>query len=273
MNVPTRTLRRLRKRARGQAYRSLLQARRRFRDPFAPETPRVLLVHGAIHKGGSVWLARVLGAVTAHYGLFLFNGSQDDLPEDADLLFESHTLIRPDELPPFRGTQMVRDPRDLVVSGYHYHLRTTEAWVREPNDDLGGLGYQEYLRSLDADAGLHAEIDRLAPDLGRWADTWDFDDPRFLHLHYEDLVADEPAVFARMFRHYGFSPAAVETSVGIASRFSLDKAKIDPRTSSHIRSGAPGEWRDVLTADHIEHVKATLGPLLVRMGYESDDSW
>jgi hypothetical protein len=37
----------------------------------------------------------------------------------------------------YRGTNIIRDPRDLLVSGYQYHLWTKEAWANQAmNDEL-----------------------------------------------------------------------------------------------------------------------------------------
>ena len=33
---------------------------------------------------------------------------------------------------------MIRDPRDVIVSGYFYHQWTDEPWANEPRPELGG---------------------------------------------------------------------------------------------------------------------------------------
>jgi len=81
---------------------------------------------------------------------------------------------------------MVRDPRDIWVSSYLYHLRTREAWCTNTTfdasppivyprvdysfqhrseewkrawlDRLGGRSYQDNLRGLDRDRGLAFEL-------------------------------------------------------------------------------------------------------------------
>ena len=44
---------------------------------------------------------------------------------------------------PFKAIITVRDPRDIIVSGYFYHMTTHEPWVHQPRSDYGGKSYQE----------------------------------------------------------------------------------------------------------------------------------
>jgi hypothetical protein len=257
-------------RARRRTIRGL---RRTTRNPFADT--RSLLVHGAHHKAGTVWMRRVLLAVATEYGLRFFPGTQAELPPQADLFFQDNSLIDADALRPCRGSHMIRDPRDLVVSGYHYHLWTAEAWAHEPWPSLGGATYQEHLRSLDEDGGIHAEIDRvgrMAQDMVRWRY---YDDPRFVEVRYEDLIAEPAVVFSSMFRHYGFTETAVERSTEIALGFTLEKAASIPKADgkSHVRSGKPGEWREVFTPSHLEHCKEAMADTLIALGYERGTDW
>lgn len=81
-------------------------------------------------------------------------------------------------LPSYRGSHFIRDPRDLVVSGYHYHLWTDEEWCNEAPYNWSYLydqpnfkyvqenpaeyphteSYREYLRSLDQERGMIVEL-------------------------------------------------------------------------------------------------------------------
>ncbi|MGH8914193.1 MAG: hypothetical protein ACRDZM_06725, partial [Acidimicrobiia bacterium] len=61
----------------------------------------------------------------------------------------------------------------------------------------------------------------------------------------------------------------------ISQQFSLDRvvAKEGAEGRSHVRSGRTGEWREVFTDDHKSHFKEAGGDLLIRLGYETDDTW
>jgi hypothetical protein len=41
------------------------------------------------------------------------------------------------------------------------------------------------------------------------------------------------------------------------------------KEGSHLRSGKPGQWREVLTRDHLALLRELTGDLLERLGYES----
>jgi hypothetical protein len=80
-----------------------------------------------------------------------------------------------------------------------------------------------------------------------------------------------------MFRHYGFHDQAVERAVTIAMSFSFErisKRRVGQvQEGSHLRSGKPGRWRSVFTPGHVALFKELAGPALVKLGYESDDTW
>ena len=229
---------------------------------------------------GTVVLMRVLEGVAAHFELEMQKSNEhaDVLCPNTNLIFANHSQLALGDLGDFVGSHMVRDLRDCIVSGYFYHLWTEESWARMPSEQLDGRSYQQLLNSLDQTNGLHAEITRVE----EYADVyglrdWNFQNDRILEFKYEDLLKDEPTVFADVFRHYGFHEKAIKKSVGIASQFSFKR--VTGRSigqlggNRHLRSGRPGQWREVLTEQHIDHVKDALGDLLIKMGYESDSDW
>jgi len=42
---------------------------------------------------------------------------------------------------------------------------------------------------------------------------------------------------------------------------------------SHYRLGVPGDWRKHFEPVHIEYFKKLYNPLLLKLGYESDEGW
>jgi len=172
---------------------------------------------------------------------------------------------------------MIRDPRDVVVSGYFYHLWTDEKWCHIPRPRLDGKTYQEHLLSLAQDDGIAAEIGWAARNSIHHMASWDYGRTGFLELRYEEVLEDELAWFERIFRHYGFTDRAVQRSVDIAHSFSFErvtKRKLgEVKQGTHLRSGRPGEWRSVFTPAHVALFKKLTGPTLVRLGYEADENW
>jgi hypothetical protein len=220
---------------------------------------------------------RVLRGVSERYGLEMQVRRHGAYDPKADVIYNFRANLPLDGLSVFRASHMVRDPRDIAVSGYHYHLWTTERWVHVPREEYGGQTYQEYLGSLDPNEGIAAEIRRLSGRLFKGMAAWDYAQPEFLELRYEDVIADEPTWFTRLFRHYGFTEEAVAESVSIAGGFSFSKItgrKIgEQQQGDHLRSGRHGQWRDEFTPEHVTLFKELTGDLVVRLGYESDPGW
>jgi hypothetical protein len=229
---------------------------------------------------GTKWLTRVLSGVADHYGLTLqwINNDIDSLDTTSDLVVFNHSDLCAQELEPCVGSHMLRDLRDVVVSGYFYHLWTKERWATVPQAKYQKRSYQQYLNTLSQNEGIHAEIDRLAEYVSdRRMREWNYGDARFLELKYEDVFGNEERGFRRLFEHYGFTPQAVNASVKIATSFSFDKLVASKTTherkKSHLRSGQPGEWRTTFDEDHKRHFKEVMGDVLVLTGYEDDMNW
>lgn len=257
-------------RAGRRAHRELLRSTR---NPFPSRRSRRLLVHCGYHKSGTVWVRQVLLSVIRAYGLRQQEGRATTIRSDTDVAFYANAgSFRREQLGGrrFRGSHLVRDPRDLVVSGYEYHLVTKEAWTQRPDPAYGGLSYQAHLHSLNEHDGVMAEIGWLAGGTAEAMARWDYDQPEFLELRYEDAFANEQATFEKLFRWYGVDEEALALALETVDRVSLKRGGALP---NHARSGRPGEWRSRLAPDHIDRFKELTGDLVVRLGYETGPEW
>jgi hypothetical protein len=154
----------------------------------------------------------------------------------------------------FRIVRFVRDPRDLVVSGYYYHKRGAEPWfrfpapsdrywqpinARVPKGMTGDMSYSEYLNSLSLEQGLLAEIEFRRyqfESLRQWTD-----DARIKLFKYEHILGNEARVFAEIADFYEL-PYLEKKALGyLADRYAAHRR----RGSGHIRNPEPGQWRDV----------------------------
>jgi hypothetical protein len=249
--------------------------RRRRYAPFL-DSPAPVVVHCSHHKVGTVWFQQVISSVLRHYGLRL--GVVEVWNEkpaanwDGVFYEHAHHFHRRDFAErAIRGTHMVRDPRDVIVSAFHYHLWSEEAWLHEPRADLGGQTYQQHLNALPRDEALAAEIRRCAGTSIKDMAQWDYDQPEFLELRYETVFGDEYATFARVFEHYGFTPDAVEWSARKADAFSFANRAGRARRSdgkSHLRSGTPGGWRETFGPEHVALFDEVAPGVLAKLGYE-----
>jgi len=174
-------------------------------------------------------------------------------------------------------TQFVRDPRDLVVSGYFYHLRGAEAWTRVvdpapadfavvngvvPPGMPAGVSFSGYLQTLSLEDGLLAELafrERHFDAMRAWARC---DWPNLLTLSYEDVVAAPGRAMARVLAHHGFGPGVRALGHAAANY----RASRPGRRGGHVRDPAPKQWRHTFPprvaaafAEHHEDLPALLG--------------
>ena len=237
-------------------------------------------MHCGHHKVGTVWFLRVLSPLADRYGLKFVEQDIGIPVAGADVVLCRHSRYFDEsefEGRPIRGTHVIRDPRDVAVSGYNYHLWTDEPWVHAPREQFEGRSYQEELKRVDAEQGLLLEIEAMAAIQLKEMLEWDYADDRFLELRYEDMVADEAAIFAEVFRHYGLNEGATEVAMKAVERASFKKVTGrevgEVGSRSHLRSGRPGEWREHFEDSHVERLKNVAPGALVKLGYEESDDW
>lgn len=169
-----------------------------------------------------------------------------------------------------RVLYIVRDPRDVVVSQYHYHRKCKKI------ED--GYPMEKFVhRFLAGETCPH----------GSWGEnvtTWwtsRHNDPRFLLLKYEDMVADPHREMTRVAKFLNI-PAdgnrvaqAVERSAADRMR-TLEKAQADKssltkdsrKELSFVRAAKSGGWRDELSAQFAGLIEAKWGHIMTFLGYE-----
>ena len=175
-------------------------------------------------------------------------------------------------------TRFIRDPRDLLVSGYFYHKRAAESWCDLANPEDGdwqvvngkvpdalapGQSLAQYLNAVPLEQGLIAELDfreRHFASMREWPD----DDPRMRLFRYEDLVGNEAACYDAMFRFYRFG--AVSRFVGRHYARHYRAARRQAR-SQHIRNASSGQWRQHFTPELERSFNERYGDLVEKLGY------
>lgn len=142
------------------------------------------------HKTGTVLFHSIMTAVAAHFGLRFgeYFGQVEKTDPALDIVLLAHSLVGPNLASrPYRAIRVVRDPREIWVSSYLYHLRCREAWCTNTRFDpappisypqvdysfqhypeawkqqylawLGNRSYQQNLRERDRDSGLAFELE------------------------------------------------------------------------------------------------------------------
>ena len=257
------------------------------RSPWPSPADRCLIVHCCYHKAGTHWMKGILKTICDHYNMSwdriqhstLFGDEKKTIAAellDRDVLIDAHSRIDVNDLPPWRGSHMIRDPRDMTISGYFYHLWSREKWLHVPKPQLDNKTWQELLNSLDQEQGLIREVERFAPSFQQMAE-WDYQNPDMMELRYEELLVDDGPIYRRLFRHYGFHDEAVDLGVRIARQSGFEaRAKRQVGTvqeKSVMRSGKPGQWRDYFTDDVKNRFKELAGNVLITLGYENNNDW
>lgn len=183
-----------------------------------------------------------------------------------------------DRFDDIRAVHLIRDPRDMVVSGYHYHRRAAEAWCDylNPTDEdwrivnapvpaalPAGTSFADYLHAVSLEEGLAAEIDFRRHHFDSMR-RWPVNDDRVLTLRYEDVIGNEAETFRRIHRFYGFAFPAQAAAACYADRYSLKGTR---RHAAHIRNPNSGQWKDHFTPELERLFTDRYGDLLEKYGY------
>lgn len=251
----------------------------RYFYPFNSESSRPIIIHCCYHKVGTVWFSRILREVAAEIGFSYGVGSNYskisrlEQQGNFDIFLDYGSHVNLEFLPDYIGSHMIRDPRDLIISGYFYHRWTNETWANLPLAEHRGMSYKEYLNSLSQNQGIAVEIKRSSFWINHMA-NWNFKNPKIYEIKYEDLIEDEKSIFRKLFEHYGFKKDVVEKCCKIADKYSFKNfSGNNKKQNSHLRSGRSGEWKLYFTEEHKRLFKEMYPGALTKLGYESDNDW
>ena len=161
-----------------------------------------------------------------------------------------------------------RDPRDVVVSHVFYVTDMEKNHVHhayyQSLPDFDSRLKASILGRPDADVEFPNIAERFAPYM-----DW-LNHPEVLAIHFEDLIHDRAATLARILDHF-----LTRVSLHTPRELILEslESSINPSRSPTFRSGKTGEWKKYFTDEHKQIFKDVAGDLLIRLGYEKDNSW
>lgn len=272
--------------------------------PRRPPKPLRPIVLFSYHKAGTVLLHKVFTDLCTLFGwrFAVRYGRQDVLPAGADVILFAHSLIDPTapDLPPFSGIRFMRDPRDVIVSGYLYHRRCREAWCINENLDpappirypqvphvvthyaetwkqaylagLGGRSYQANLLALSQKDGLLFEMARYAGWTIEAMAAWPADVPHVRDVRFEAVMANYSASWADIFTYLGLDGAAHRAALRVAAYHDLGrKGKRQLTRLDHVTSRTTTRWPAYFEPVHLEAFRARFGDALARLGYPDFD--
>jgi len=146
--------------------------------------------------------------------------------------------------PPISKTvTVIRDPRDILISGYYSHKKSHPViegmWKDLPVQ-------RSVLLKLNKEEGLLSTIDFL-----------DYQFNNLKHLYkskvtffmFEDIVDNPHKLVKNILNVWGMKATNIKQVVDkfTLENLKLGKIKTPPFNSDHYRSGRPGEWKDVLS--------------------------
>ncbi|MFC2175548.1 sulfotransferase domain-containing protein [Bacteroidota bacterium] len=266
-------------------------------------TPRIYIF--SYHKVGTKLLAKIYQEICWQWGWNFKNipGTVKDILSEIDVAVLLHSQVRVEGLSqPFKGVHLIRDPRDILISGYLYHMRTTEEWcineefhtgdtISYPQvpysqehrseewkvsylNGLNGKSYQNNLKALGQKDGILFEMERYADWTISEMAKWNYNDPRVLELKFEDLMSDMHSVSKTMLEFSELDEKQVALGLKIADRENILKkseAEIDKHT--HISSKNTTKWREYFDEDIKKAFIQRFGTILIDLGYEKNHNW
>jgi hypothetical protein len=273
-----------------------------FRTLLAEECPFPydVIVHFSYHKCLTAYYNKVMKKLAKEFGLYQkhFRGHLDCFEEAAShvkkksvLSINNKSNINFAKLPNYKGSHFIRDPRDLVVSGYYYHLWTKEKWCNRPDFDWSkitkhpffsnyienrssnypfNISYKEYLNRLDKEKGFILEIIFREDHFSNMR-SWDFGNPNIIEFKFEEIIGNEAECFRKIFEHYGFHLNLIKKGTKIADKYSLKNRK--KSNSGHVRNGTPEQWPQEFSPFLKNLFKEAAGDLLIALDYENDMNW
>jgi Sulfotransferase domain len=168
---------------------------------------------------------------------------------------------------------LVRDPRDIVVSYYHYAIK-----LRKIED---GYPLEQFVPRL-----LAAEFDIQWSWAASWSDhvlSWlsmRHGTGKFLLVRYEEMLQDPERELTKVatFLKLNATPERVAQAVALSSakhmrgleqgqsgRWALTKNTRQDRP--FVRTATAGGWRAELSSDSIAAVESACGPIMRKLGY------
>jgi len=156
-----------------------------------------------------------------------------------------------------RFVHLLRDPIEICVSGYQYHKKATESWVKTPRVELGGKSWQSFFEQVSEADGIRTECVRGLTEIKEQAEIFlHFQThPHALSVRLEDLDRNfshqmraifnffRPAIVTRggMTDAFGkgqmLTPASVDRLVRSTSKFDLTANAPKFDKVDHVSSG------------------------------------
>ncbi len=172
-----------------------------------------------------------------------------------------------------RVIYVVRDPRDVVVSLFHFQRK------RRIIED--GYSLDRFVsRFVAGDTPRPARLGTWEQNVTSWL-AMRQNDPDFLLLRYEDMLRETGPALAKIASFLGIdaTPERIARAVERSSAHemqSLEKVQGNEWHQSKgtrqdipfVRSARSGDWKTALSRDAVAEIESAWGPVMDQLGYE-----
>ncbi len=160
---------------------------------------------------------------------------------------------------------MVRDPRDVLVSGYY------SVAYSHPEPAYGTEKYKNFLndrafaQQATVDEYAIAQCDRVYATYERYRTLLLNRHPNAYITKYEDMVSDFGSWLQSVADYCQF-----ELSDNLRNQLIEENEKLRPKSEDvkkHIRKGKAGDYKEKLKPETVDHIESKLSTLLTAFGY------
>ncbi|RCL64398.1 MAG: hypothetical protein DBW80_01565 [Bacteroidetes bacterium] len=251
------------------------------------------------HKCASTWMTKIFYGIQKATGYRIKYGF--DLSCELNVFGNSKRKYA-DEYEKFKGIHLIRDPRDIVISGYFSHLKTHPlmGWDRL-------IEHRKVLKKVSFSEGVIAEIDWLEPYFEDMY-NWNYQNDNILELRFEDVTTQDDLTYILDFlqlkssnfsdkaqfeiwrilnklNNRGFFPIR-NSDIRITKKefsrliqknsfknLSKGRGKGEVDSNSHYRKGTTGQWKESFDEETKDYFKKKYNHLLLKTGYEKNADW
>jgi Sulfotransferase domain len=166
---------------------------------------------------------------------------------------------------------IVRDPRDVAVSCYHYAIKR--------RDLVDGYPLEQFVPRFIA-AEFFSDFANWGDHVRSWLGTRR-GEPRFLLLRYEEMLASLELELTKLasFLHVDITPERLSRCAELSSAERLRELerkqskewKLTRKTRQDkpfVRAAGAGGWKQVLSPQSVAQIESAWGPLMRELGYE-----
>ncbi|MBT0957196.1 sulfotransferase domain-containing protein [Alphaproteobacteria bacterium KMM 3653] len=245
---------------------------------------------GTHHKTGTIWMRKVWRAISNDQEIPFMQVYRPkrlaDLPESGPQICVNWSSSFPRRLmnmPEARFIHIIRDPRDVLLSGMRYHRvapLANEKFLRIPNPEWGGMTYQKYINALETDhERLIFEMENKHHETLEQMLKWPYGHEGAADIKYEDLIEDTDCAMFRGILE-GFAIEGLDIDRAVQSYWDLslfgglkkDDDRSD-RVNLHVNSGAKAQWVRKMPREIAEIYAERYADALKTLGYAEDSSW